>query len=1574
MLDPLSAARSIREQYQRYLRTTFALQSKDWNDEFSRALQDDIELTKGPYLEISPPYLHGRSPRELIAEGLFSPLMAGIEPAMPLDRPLYRHQELAVEKAVRHRRNLVIATGTGSGKTECFLLSILNGLLRELEAGTLAQPGVRALLLYPMNALANDQVKRLRHLLARIPQVTFGRYVGETKNTEKEAQTEFRQRYPNEPRVSNELLSRERIQAEPPHILLTNFAMLEYLLLRPSDSSLFDGATGKHWRYLVLDEAHVYDGAKGTEIAMLLRRVRERVNGSQRGRLQCFATSATLGRGEKDYPRITHFASKLFDEGFEWSPQPARQDVVWAQRAPLDLAPTGWSLSPEARATMLLGLQSGSTSIDLARVVQEVGGILPSADPASTDPEAFVAEVLSRDDALRRCWRVMTKGARSLKEAAHEVFPGPGGEKALVDLVALGARARPSPEAAPLLPARYHFFARSLDGAFVCLHPDHPASERRLRLVRHEECPACRPKHVAAMFEFGTCKKCGAAYLLGSLGGGDALGLPRTAEATSFFLVGGAVSGEDDEDESLLGAAGKHVALYLCASCRHLDSEPGQCSCGTTASRVRVTQAEPAEKADVLRCCVACAGRTNGEIVLRFVTGTDAPVSVLATSLYQELPAAGDGAQKVGEGRKLLCFSDSRQDAAFFAPYLERTYERALRRRLIVEALQASPGERLRLRDVVARLVPRGLDTLVLDPSDSPTAHRRIVSTWLMQEVLASDRRQSIEGTGLAAIGVALPHTFTAPAPLLALGLTEPEVRSLLQLLLGTIWGGGAVTFPPDVDVRDEAFEPRNREIACRLAGSGPGVMSWMPGAGANRRLDLLRKVLDVKASAADPATTLSEIWQYLTQAGGAWSKTLVAQGGAQGVLWRVAYETLEFTVAGADGLVPLLCSSCRQVQWHSVGGRCSTYRCAGRVSPVADSAAIPGAHYRTLYERLRPAGLVAQEHTAQWTPDQASRIQDAFVRGDVNVLSCSTTFELGVDVGEVEAVLLRNVPPSPANYLQRAGRAGRRTTSAAFIVTFAQRRNHDTFHFSEPQQLIDGVISPPDIYLDNANIVRRHVHSMAFAAFERMSTTPHATVADFFCSATGAGSASVEFVSWLRGRPVELGESVARVVPSSLGESLGTSDWGWVDALEMSSDENPTWGWLARAGLEVTSELSDLDSAIDEAAGAKNFGRAKALQDQQRTTAGQRLIAFLASRNVLPKYGFPVDVVLLDLGRSGDRDAPNIELDRDLRLAIVEFAPEAQVVAAKALWVSRGLGTRPNRAWPSRHWAVCGECGGYRQAVVELAPDCPSCGSFEKSAQGTFVIPVFGFLGGRSDRGPGEARPGNKNFAELHFSDYQAGDPSQLALAPDLARVEVRFSRQGRITVLNRGSQGRGFQVCEWCGFARVPVAASKAKAPKTHKDPRRPRDCSGSLRWLQLGHDFLTDVVELRLGVPKLDEAEGRSVLYALLAGTKAAGVREGEMDGTMFHYGRGLPPALVLLDDVPGGAGHALRVSESLRAVFEEARRVVSQCDCGIETSCYGCLRHYRNQRWHDVLSRRAAIRVLDAMLGSATETQG
>lgn len=1564
MLNALATCERIERDYRRYLRATFPLRRETFQQQFAERLQSDFRVAKGPYLQASPPYVAGVSVRDLVDQGVLEPAFARFgRDSFPIDRPLYAHQELAIRKAVAGR-NLLIATGTGSGKTESFLIPILNSLFREAEERTLSQPGVRALLLYPMNALANDQVKRLRRMLAEFPEITFGRYVGETQHEPLKAEDDFARRYPREPRLENELISREVMQERPPHLLLTNYAMLEYLLLRPRDSPLFDGSTGDSWRFVVLDEVHVYGGAQGAEIGMLLRRVRDRVVRSERGRLQCFGTSATLGRGEQDSPRLVAFGNALFDEQFEWVPEePERQDVVLASKRELVTGSGEIVLRDELFEEFLRSYRDGLSAADLARLA----GVGHPEEDGETSRH-YLGRLLRHEERVVELQRQLESGAQDARHLASHLFDGPDAQTrftALVDLCAAGALEDDS----PVLSARYHFLLRAIEGAFVCLHPRHPANEPSLLLSRHDDCPHCKRAGIEArMFELGTCRRCGSEYLVGleSMTDDGCLRLESAPllATISRFVLGEVVTEGDDEDEAATGAeAGEADSRLLCPGCGALGTQTRlDCRCADPPASIELTFAKPAPGSDILRRCPACTGRSNSEIVYRFLSGSEAPVAVIATDVYEQLtPSREPGAiHRPGQGRKLLVFADSRQDAAFFAPYLERTHMRAVQRRLIAEALDLhGRSDRLRFDDLVPLVHRAAEDALVLDPDASTATNRSTVRKWLMLEAIAADVRQSLEGTGVAEIAIALPRQFEAPRRLLDLGFSEPEVEDLLQMLLGTMRSGGAVTTPDGVDIRDEEFAPRNRLLAMRQEGSEVGVLSWVPAANTNRRLDLLQRILSSKEIDVDARQLLAEIWRYVTSGDDGWASVLESHSDARkGVLWRISHERLEFLPMTEDH-APFRCAACAQLAWRSVAGRCPQYRCGGTLSPShAHDRAEPDDHYARLYRSISPLGMAVQEHTAQWTAPEASRIQDDFMRGAVNVLSCSTTFELGVDVGEVEAVLLRNVPPRPANYVQRAGRAGRRTDTAALAVTFAQRRSHDLTFFTDPLPLIDGVIAPPTIMIENPAIARRHVHSVAFSAHQR-AMGPHETVEEFFGDSEAAGVDG--FVEWLRIHPAELGEALGRLVPQDVADSIGLGDWSWVDALAEESDDEPSHGWLSRATAEVREDLRQLDVQIEEAADEKKFRVAGRLQGVRRTIAGRRVVEFLASRNVLPKYGFPVDVVELNLARSGDSDALRLELSRDLALAIGEYAPGAETVAAKALWSSRGLVVRQGRTWPTYGWAVCDDCGAFRHRLGEVDEACRVCGSktHEPRQAGTFVIPVFGFVGERSSNRPGDARPPRRASIESFFGSYGDSEPDLHTISGiGGGRHSSRYSRQGRIIVINRGPVGAGYRVCEWCGFGEA--ITGRVRSAREHPDVRYPgRKCRGALQALHLGHEFLTDVLELRLAV-EMDRQTALSVLYALLEACSALGIERSDIAGALHTFGHGQSPAIVIYDAVPGGAGHARLIGERLVELVEAAALRVDSCECGPETSCYSCLRSYANQYVHEELSRGAASR--------------
>jgi ATP-dependent helicase YprA (DUF1998 family) len=315
-MNPISTTENLREEYTKYLKSMFLFKDDKLRMSADAAIDKSKgELVKGPYLESTAMYKSGKTLYELIDDGLLHEQFRKLVPAIG-EFPLHKHQEKAIELSISKNKNIIVATGTGSGKTECFLIPILNYLVEQNVKGLLS-PGVRALILYPMNALANDQLKRLRKLLKDYPDITFGRYTGETKNGRKEAIDNFYKMNPGQAILKNEILSREEMRMNPPHILLTNYAMLEYLLLRPDDNVFFDGIYSDNWKYIVLDEAHVYSGSLGSEISYLIARLKDRVVNGERGRISFIATSATLGGENDTINDVVKYAEDLFGESFD---------------------------------------------------------------------------------------------------------------------------------------------------------------------------------------------------------------------------------------------------------------------------------------------------------------------------------------------------------------------------------------------------------------------------------------------------------------------------------------------------------------------------------------------------------------------------------------------------------------------------------------------------------------------------------------------------------------------------------------------------------------------------------------------------------------------------------------------------------------------------------------------------------------------------------------------------------------------------------------------------------------------------------------------------------------------------------------------------------------------------------------------------------------------------------------------------------------------------------------------------------------------------------------------------------
>jgi len=1596
-LDPLKATKNVVDKYISYLETTFAFSDKELHSQLMHELRQPGKFAKGPILEATPPFEGGCSVEDFINEGVLSAQFRLLNvPELPVERNLYLHQEQAVRKLVTEKRNIIVSTGTGSGKTETFLLPILNHLFRQKEQGKLG-PGVRALLLYPMNALANDQLKRLRKLLKNYPDITFGSYTGETEHSEQQAVERFRKMYPRERILENELLSRDQMKETPPHILLTNYAMLEYLLLRPNDNVFFDGDCAQDWRFIVIDEAHTYAGAKGIEMAMLLRRLKDRVVLSEAGELQCIGTSATLGGEEKDFSDVARFGSGLFGETFEWVPEDnRRQDVVTGTKKNLTIAVDSWGTPSEDLYNNWVRIVNEEEDkiagfVETGRNFGVPNSILEQGRDAGGWVN-FLYSALAGDSRLIALQEMLEQGPCFLDAAAGSIFPRDiDGQKQLVDLVHLANKARLHEGEQPLLPTRYHLFIRAIEGGYVSLLP-----QKRFFLDRYEWLEKEGIKY--PVFEAATCRRCNSLYFSGETQTEEnskvfkQLGRQfyENKNSLEYYLI--LESGEpvpDNEDEMIasgeVSGGEKFLLCGLCGAIGHADNVEFPCNCGAENyfSVIKV----PAKDGNVHKCPACGSTLSVGSIVRRFMLGADAVTSVLGTALYQQIPEREEdlelrvdddddewGSVSNGENksnRRLLIFSDSRQDAAFFATYLQNSYNQILHRRLIVMTLEQHWDKIIsnnwRVGDLADSL-KRILADLNLYPDKSSQALEAEAWKWVLNEFMAMERI-GLEGLGLLGFTPVLPPGWDPPRALLGSPwhFSKQEATELIMVLLDSMRKNSAVLFPDSVSPKDEYFSPRNREYFFKENVSVSGrIYSWLPSNEHvnNTRLDYLLRLAQAAGSTdarAEAINILTGIWvNLLIKVDAPWQGHFSSiHDGNNGAVFRLRPEYWELRPAGINNSVRWYqCDKCRHLTLHNIRGICPTYRCGGKLSECDPNEELADNHYRRLYLETLPLSMQAVEHTAQLTSERASEIQKEFYDGKVNILSCSTTFELGVDVGDLETVFMRNVPPTAANYIQRAGRAGRRTSSTAYVLTFAQRRSHDFSHYAEPLRIIRGEIRPPYIGISNDKIVRRHIYAVVIALFWRLNRQYYGRVKEFF---NEEDSATLKLADFLRDRPKLLELALYRIVPKDMWDKMRLQDWGWVKELLGVN------GVLSRSEAELVNDLTQLRALESEYKDAGNYRRALVMQRIINTIENRNILSFLSQRNIIPKYGFPVDVVELQLHHHGD-EAKGLELSRDLKIALSEYAPGSQVVAGGRLWTSRYLKKLPDREPIKYSYAICQHCGRYRSSIADIQDDLDECICGERVGRnkGTFITPEFGFIAG-PPAVPGMTRP-QRSFSTRKFFSQAGNVEREHSLELGGIKIMLLTGTDGKLAVINNAGQ-RGFKICNSCGYAEI----NSYKPIGNHKTPWG-KDCKGRSTQVSLGYEFKTDILQLWFpDYYRNDEGFWESLLYGLLEGVGSAlDIDRQDIDGTLFPYnGNKLSPAIVLFDDVPGGAGHVKRIAEgnNLQNVISRALQIAGRCECGGEqanSSCYGCLRSYSNQYCHDILNRGYVIDFLGKLV--------
>ncbi len=1681
-----------------------------------------------PYLESTPRYEAGKNFVDI--EGLpaaalevFSALVkkeGGLSKL--LYDPPYRHQSEALEYSLVDRKNLVIMTGTGSGKTESFLLPILGKLAHEAKTNPKvfsSQPAMRALVLYPMNALVNDQLGRLRALFAdprlialfkkwsgRPPR--FARYTSRTpyagiRTSDKDSQklTGFETFYVSLQRKAetaegeereeasrllrdlksrgkwpakadlaawfgqkgtrwqdksgefkraitlpddSELLTRHEVQGAPPDLLVTNYSMLEYMLMRPIERSIFDAT--KEWLaknptetfVVVLDEAHLYRGAAGAEVGLLLRRLRDRL-GILSERFQVICATASF----KDKKYAPEFGAQLSG---------ADASTFVAITGKLDLrqhAAAGSNRDADVLASIdLAEFYKGETDAERLAAVRpllEYRGINPQSSV-----ELALYEALSAFAPMGHLINTTMKQARPIATLGAEMFPTTKPEiadLAVTVLMALGSLARPDDKAPGLLPCRVHNFFRGLPGLWVCMDPNckELAEDKRDGICgKMYSQPRDFCECNGRVMEFYTCRNCGSSYARAYT---DDLDTPRT-----LWSKPGRRMRLTDHDASpllpidlLLEKPTNDVVAEIAA----FDLETASLNPEKTGERMRSVylrsnrvlamqkedeeneqeEAVPDEARGQFIPCGIC-GKTAGygrSYVQDHQTKGDEPFQALVTRQIQIQPPGPVAASQFAplQGRKVLTFSDSRQVAARLAPNLQNYSVRDSLRPLIVygfrrlqrltilrsnlsledlylAVLLASQELRVRLRPELKLGESSAAEQTVVNAIQDGSAasdvglHNLCIELRtekppeaLLENLIKTlgDRFLGLEALALASIVERSKHTSTLEKLPAIPGYAEtPEAKVALARSWLRCWqrNGFWLNSMPLV----WANRPRSEGTSVK------------PRKGKIRAMEKI--LLDRASRKIFDTEWTPQLLKIFTQ-------------DVESGFKRLRGSELSLLLEGEW----VRCMSCKSVHRPIPGLKqcldCGSASVAALIPEIdVVFVARKGYYRRPTMAALgnppaQPMALIAAEHTAQLNAPQS---EDIFSKAEENellfqdvrlmsgtrglrataidVLSSTTTMEVGIDLGALSGVALRNMPPGRANYQQRAGRAGRRGNAIATVVAFGSADTHDEHYFSEPDGMICGEVVDPRLTLDNPDIVRRHIRASLLQCYhqDRLPEIDESQRHDLFSvlgtvSEFRSGKGLLnrdDFAAWLKENEKEMQRRTAEWIPSELNPadraqllaSLKDDAVSAVDdAIRVSSSDDGV-------SREIDEEVPELDEGKSKA--ANNIGT---------------LLDRLLYCGKLPRYAFPTDVAtfhVFDPDRSSYfhpvmRYAPS----QGLPIALTQYAPGKQVWIAGKCYTSGAVYSVMSAdrftAWDEkRRYLECRRCGFAETLPVSEVDageirDCRACRGYQ-----TFG-PARNWM-----RPPGFAHPIDLEEVtspdEIPETSYATrakltmSTPSNDGAWNTVNERVKGLSLREHLLVSNTGPKHEGYLYCTKCGRIEASTDPDK-KLLNEHRRPYPERDskkiCEGGglTQHLVLGTDFITDIALFSLRVePPMRLIPGdyptdvalRTMSEALAKA--AAKILEIEPSELLAEYRpaltelgtQGLEAEIFLYDTLPGGAGFAGQLASRGEELLRVALTLLETCSEDCDASCYRCLRSFKNKFEHSLLDRHVGIELL------------
>lgn len=1645
--NPLIATEQIQKDYINFFKTSFTLENPELSQQLDKLSRENL-LWKSPFIVLSQNYQLGSTRKDLVEQTRIFP---EILDAIGI-KQFYLHQELAIKNIVSNKKNTVISSGIGSGKTETFFIPILNECIKNEN-----ELGLKAIIVYPRNALANDQLERIRGYLYKLNNfrkkqgkrpLTYGIYTGDTPETvDKIDETVFTkcpecEEYLLHPKIENqksiyvcskdenvkidfEIITRNEIRENPPDILITNFMLLEYLFTRKSDNSLFEKNKIK---FLVFDEIHEYGGAQGIDVALLIRRLLNRIRktAAKKSDILCIGTSATISKARTPSERknsIADFAFKLFGVNF------SENDIIESNTVSRE-----FHSSEKLQKLEKLEIPENINSLSNNEFETLCKAINPNSIPESSNSNRakVLGKILLKNEFFQFLLKILEIPQtldfvrnQIISESKFDEFIRSKSDKKnfvteiIWSYLRIGSLALdPNKETESLLVrTNIHNFFRGMPHVYRCTNPRCMFTY----FLPKERCDECH----SIVEQLGVCRVCNKEFFVVE----DRISTEDLSNIVSIF--------EESETERLHGLQPlnpqpnlkrytsidelqindkypaeefwytlftekikskqelrdfyKYKKCLKCGSLVTFDQK----KCNTEYSQEKCSSEEfvivtvfprrttNGRATTLPSSCPFCGGVYGGSnnVITRFdMTSQQAAVNFF-NMVYDKLP-----------NKKLLIFTDSIQDASRFAGYLEDAHnDTAIKQLFFAKLTELS-------KSGIEKTSFRGLSDDYLLPhitrewysnnlQDFGTTEDHIEKTILI-ELTSPKASLSLEWLGLIEftylnltnnkefkkdwiqfLKLYKPFRITSEKIKNIINSDDEEIFQTLRLLIITILNlmrrEGALQGLEHRDRNEKSASTGfNLETHGDTIKTGYGVEIRNIFRKQLKYVKYISKVFNFDEE-KDSQDLLGYLWEFMKKRGYLISKDLVKF--SKNHTYPGYVVSREFMRIGIPKTIQR-CDVCRKIFMnlpkHTCPNMIRQRNCEGKtIDKDFSEHKNSKSHFIKLFTNLNPIRMAIVENTSFISDQIRKRNQVGFMglkQADrtVDAIVATPTLELGVDIGDLSSVGLYKSPPAPINYLQRVGRAGRRD-GISFINTFLFETPIDEFNYCHPEDLIKGDINPPFINFDNVDLIKRQINALIL---QHLYTDPEIEK-ELPNMMIQLSDKKNEYFSSLKNalnykKPVIARD--IRVILENIPNRIDTTDSGIDEYLN-----NKFIKLIENVLIDYQNELvsceNQMSRFVDSRGDKFALLRLNQLSIQKILLEKKSFIMYLHESGVLPRYSFPGKLVKIE-----SLDG-YINQSRDRRIAISEFAPNAEPIINKSIYRCYGIEFDKK----IENFYICNNCGLYSKQVW-VDRNCPQCNTNDHVDELSSISPQKILV-----KKVGRIIGDHQAYLEPDLRIYLPNIPSMSPIEIDYPSYKISISKYGTTKMLQTVFQiyheyddftdesfsrvAKKIEICEKCGKVK------EANELLQHWDINQKIGrsyCKGRYKEIASHNEMLTKVISIKVFSKENNSLSTQHIKQKFLvtlknaiisAGQIIAQARDGEIDGEIKN------DEIILYDNIDGGVGYVDIIYENFRAVMQKAAQVVFSEKANTGDSCiHGCPRCLWSFR------RKRDIRKIDKQL--------